>query len=1251
MEGRRNVTISGDAVSLSRASGLWSQATDGEFRSGRPENVDIQNGVSLSKGAKYSVVVENRTASPFYASQLNPVAAVNSVGNLVLVWEDLRSGTSLDILARLFDPAGTPLTDTIPVCEASGHQINPAIALDASGNLFILWQDARAGDSDIYGRRLGPDGAPAGGEFVVCNAAEDQGRPAVCAGPSGKMLSAWDDFRNSKHYAVRTQMLNADGTPDGPENVICDYPTDHLAPALCPTAEGFALVCQNSSNLTGADIEGALLDGSGAFFGPFEVCRAPYNQSSAVLAAAPGGGFCAAWEDRRGGADFDIHARRFDAKGAPDGPETAVCFAGGDQRNPSLSVRGSGDLLVAWEDERSGSADVYFKRFDASWNPVGTEVAASAERRDQEHPAASLDAGGSFFISWSDWRDGLPNIRLQKYGNPRFVYSSGGLVSPPILSPASTYGSVGLCITLPRVARARTETTGFRLDVLDGTEDVLLQAGLLPGQHVNVNPREHPFIRLSIRMWTLDENITPVLHKWSVGTAVSDDLGIPNGGAHSSSRMTRGGVVLDRERTLMTLTNDVAVKGGSTDSYQVQVAKFQDGTESFVGVWQEGSGASADILARKFGRDGLPLSPELSVCNAPGLQEMPSVAVDLNGQIVVVWADNRTGNGFDVYGRRFDSGGGAQGPEFLVCGTAADEKMPRVALDLENNFIVVWVDYSKVYMLLRMKKYGPDGTPRSPAVEVSVTQFSLMEPVIATNSQNRIILAWSDFRNGNYDIYATIFNPDCTPVTINGEIKVCVKTGEQWSAAISVDRDDNFLVAWEDTSNIAGNDVFAKKFNSTGSAITGEIAIATARFDQGDPAIAFDSPGNFFAAWHSYGDAFDIKGRYFDGAGNPLGAELMICNVKNVEGEPADQLHAVMACGPEDEFIVAWVDNRPKYDMDCWAKAYGFPGHLASGTYLSPAYDLVHAPLSFDLASWNASMPNGSAITASLRSGPDRVAWTSWEAVAQEDYALATPPDRYVQWQFQLSTPLPAATPVLENLFLGYTTRATNGTLVSIPLEVPVRITELSVSWNATLNGERIDVEVTQDNGSTWTGCGRGLPVEPDPKAGRPVLRYRVFLHSNGTDTPVLEDIALSFAATGYPTDPALDIGGDGTFEWAFKGAFNGTATVGGLEGAATFPATCACPSPSGRPPPASSGCTGFPLSTTHPRSSPSFRPCRRPRTSTRAAPSTSRSSCAMPTGTSSRRPGRSTAARPKTACRTSGFGRISPPTGPTKSG
>ena len=1149
LDGRRNVTIGNDEVRLSSASSDWSQSTDGEFRAGRAENVDIFHGVSLAKGAKYSIVVENKTASPFYASQLNPASAVNSVGNVILAWEDLRSGTSLDIYVRIFDPAGAPLTDTIPVCEASGHQVNPALALDSSDNIFILWQDARAGDSDIYGRKLTSSGAPAGSEFSVCNAADDQCRPAVCAASSGKMLAAWDDFRTSKHYAVRTQMLNPDGTPDGSENIISSFPTDQTAPAICPATNGFVLAYQNSSNLTGADIEGALLDTAGAFASSFPVCNAAHNQSSVVMAAGPGGKFCVAWEDRRGGADFDIHARRFDPSGAFSGGEVAVVFAAGDQRNPSLAVRSNGDVLVAWEDERSGSADVYFKRFDASWNPVGTEVAASAEKRDQDSPAVAFDAGGSFFVAWADWRDGLPNVRLQKYGNPRFVYTSGGLVSSRILSPASTFGSVGLCITLPRVARAATDTTGFRLDILDGYEDVILQSGLLPGHHINVNPREHPFIRLSIRMWTLDENITPVLRRWSVGTAVSDDLDIPNGGAHSSTRQTGGGVVLDREPALLTLTNDVAVKGGTTNSYQVQVAKFQDGTESYVAVWQEGAGSAASILARKFGRDGAPQTPELTVCDAPGQQETPSVAVDLNGQIVVVWADNRTGKGFDVYGRRFDSGGGAQGSEFLVCGTAADEKTPRVTTDLENNFIVVWVDYSKVYMLLYMRKYGPDGTPKGLPVEVSVTQFSLMEPVIATDSQNRIILAWSDFRNGNYDIYATIFRPDCTPLTINGEIKVCVKTGEQWSAAISVDHDDNFLVAWEDTANIAGNDIFAKKFNSTGAPISGEISIVASAFDQGDPAIAFDSSGNFFAAWHTYGDAFDIKGRYFDGAGNPLGAELMICNVKNVEGEPADQLHAVMACGPKDEFIVAWVDNRPKYDMDCWAKSYGFPRHLTSGTYLTPAYDLGHAPLSLDLASWNASMPNGSAITASLRSGPDRARWTSWEAVSQEDDTLSTPPDRYVQWQFSLSTPVPADTPVLEDLFLGYTTWATNGTLVSPPLGVPVRITELVVDWNATLNGERIDVEVSQDNGSTWAGCGRGLPVEPDPKAESPVLRYRVFLHSNGTATPVLEDISCYYAATGYPTDPALDVGGDGTDEWSFDGIFNATVTIGGLEG------------------------------------------------------------------------------------------------------
>jgi hypothetical protein len=1145
----RNITVSGGSVRLTSAAGGWAQSADAEFASGRPENMNISGGAKLARGPSFTAVVGNRTVSPFKASQLDAAAAVGSTGNLVLAWADLRSGASLDIYARIIDPSGSALSPDIVVCDAAGHQRLPALALDGSDNIFVAWQDSRSGDSDIHGRKLSPDGTPSGAEFVVCNAAGDQGRPSLCPGPSGKMLAAWDDFRDGKHFAARTQLLGSDGTPDGPENRVLPWPVDQLGPQVCRLATGFALVFQNSSDARGADIEGCLLDDAGAPAGRFPVSSAPFNQSSPRIAAGPQGRFCVVWEDRRGGADFDIRGRWFDASGRPAGNETAVSFGPGDQMHPSVSVSSSGEAVVAWEDWRSGGSDVYYKVFDASWNAEGTEAPAADGPRDQDGPAVAFGPGGSFFVAWSDWSDGLPNLRMEKLGNPAYRYTSGMLVSPPIACFAATYGSAGLCITLPSTTRSRTAATGFRLDVLDGAEDLILQKGLLPGDHILVEPRLHPSIRLAVSMWTRDGNLTPVMRRWSVGTGIEEDLDGPSPGALSSTRLWNGELSLARAGAPGSLSEEFPVKNSSAGSYQVSLGRYQDGTGDFAAAWRDGTGSSADIRARRFTRDGTPVTAEAAVCSASGLQQSPSLAVDVNGVATVAWADNRTGAGSDIYLRRLAPDLSPSGPELLVCGSAAEDTSPRVSVDPENNIVVVWVDHTLVYSTLMLRKYRADLAPLSDPVRVSYSDLSILQPALATDSAGRIIMAWVDYRNANPDIYAAIYLPDCTPLSTGKELAVAARPGDQYFPAVAVDQDDRFLVAWEDRPAQAEPQALARLFDLNGTAIGGDIVISAAAGAQMRPAVAFDSTGGFMAVWQSYNKAFDLVGKYFDPSGTPS-SQYLICNAINKEGNAGDHVFAALACGPDDDFVTVWEDNREMDNMDLWGRPLGFPSFAASGTFTSRAYDLVRVPLSLDEAGWNASLPAGTSVSASLRSSADGYLWGVWETVSSRQSTLSTTPARHLQWRFTLSTTVANQTPVLQGFYLRYTTYATNGTMVSPPLEVPFGITEAVARWNASLDGEAMAVELTSDNGTRWTGCRAGEPVAGDRSANRSVVRCRVFLWSNGSSSPELEDLQVEYSATSFPSDAWLDIGADGAVEWRFNGTFNTTVRLAGLEGA-----------------------------------------------------------------------------------------------------
>ncbi len=112
----------------------------------------------------------------------------------LIAWEDMRNGlydiycARIDTNGVLIDPAG------IAVAIADSLQRNTSIAFDGI-NFFIVWQDKRNGSYDIYGSRVGQNGAvfdPNGIE--ISTAVNDQINPSLAFDGSNYIV-VWEDQR------------------------------------------------------------------------------------------------------------------------------------------------------------------------------------------------------------------------------------------------------------------------------------------------------------------------------------------------------------------------------------------------------------------------------------------------------------------------------------------------------------------------------------------------------------------------------------------------------------------------------------------------------------------------------------------------------------------------------------------------------------------------------------------------------------------------------------------------------------------------------------------------------------------------------------------------------------------------------------------------------------------------------------------------------------------------------------------------
>ena len=222
-----------------------------------------------------------------------------------------------------------------------------------------------------------------------------------------------------------------------------------------------------------------------------------------------------------------------------------------------------------------------------------------------------------------------------------------------------------------------------------------------------------------------------------------------------------------------------------------------------------------DVYFQRFGKTDNPLSDPIRVhIESDSNQVIPDIAWANNGRFFVVWRDKRSGTD-RIFGRFFEPDGTPAGDEFEVS-THTDPEIechnPSAAVDVNGNFVVVWTvysegdsrginlsafdslgnrsrepfvlsdpdDFTRVYVsaisahptrsLFDIVWFGllTDGSDGiflqqySPDVDIIPDPFLISdEDASGTLSLDaavadwiNVIAVWSDYRNGDYDIFA-----------------------------------------------------------------------------------------------------------------------------------------------------------------------------------------------------------------------------------------------------------------------------------------------------------------------------------------------------------------------------------------------------------------------------------------------------------------------------------------------------------------
>jgi beta propeller repeat protein len=355
-----------------------------------------------------------------------PVTVCDGSGNTWVVWQAGPDGNRDIYISKL--ASGADNFDTaVKITNNANDQINPAIAIDGDGKLYVVWQDNRNGSWDIYLSTY--DGTKWSGETMVneledpqTNPASNQENPAIVIdgqSPSQAYVVWEDDDGGNQdiHIAISGDDFT---TPTIPKLITSDT-SDQFGPAITIDSSDTVYVVwtdgRNISTNGSTDIYGAASNNS---WTEVAVVNDSYNQTSPVIAAEESGTILhLLWVDDTTG-DTDIYYETSDGlSDCPVAGNSIIDNSGFDQKEPAVFVTGSTgtDLKVyaCWQDWRNvnttnpDDTDLYFVEVGGS---LGTNifVGDGGTNSSQSEPAIGLCKLGFPYLVWTDGRNAQKDI-------------------------------------------------------------------------------------------------------------------------------------------------------------------------------------------------------------------------------------------------------------------------------------------------------------------------------------------------------------------------------------------------------------------------------------------------------------------------------------------------------------------------------------------------------------------------------------------------------------------------------------------------------------------------------------------------------------------------------------------------------------------------------------------------------------------------------------------------------------------------
>jgi len=379
--------------------------------------------------------------------QDNPSMAICPDGSYIFTWRDKRQNDNPRIYAQKYDANRIKQWNPDLALTTANNQNNPDVAVDKDCYIYVVWNDDRNGNQDIYFSKINSSGNQEWGEGKkVDTQAEsaDQTIPQIIINASSTFeYIIWQDSRNDVNDIYAQKFTPAgNGVWASEKRINTDATT---ATQGMPKIQIDTMIIEGNENLYFAwydnrnsnnDIFSQKYnqDGNNVWANDTRINTdaTTTEQMNPDFVISNDNYLYYTWQDARFG-NYDIFSQKYDTNGAKiwaNDVRINSDIGESSQDVPAIIEDNSNNFYIVWEDNRYGNSDIFMQKIDSDGNKLiefDTRI-NQTNSNEQGNPDIFINKNGFLTVTWQDNNGGNLDIKAAVYNiDPQIITNIGNV--------------------------------------------------------------------------------------------------------------------------------------------------------------------------------------------------------------------------------------------------------------------------------------------------------------------------------------------------------------------------------------------------------------------------------------------------------------------------------------------------------------------------------------------------------------------------------------------------------------------------------------------------------------------------------------------------------------------------------------------------------------------------------------------------------------------------------------------------------